>query len=47
MASEAINSQGIQFQRGNGAATEVFATVGEVKSFSGPSGSATADSRLS
>ena len=38
--SEAIATQGAQFQRGDGAATEAFATIAEVKSFSGPGGEA-------
>ena len=38
--SEAIATQGAQFQRGDGAGTEVFTTIAEVKSFSGPGGEA-------
>jgi hypothetical protein len=39
--SNAINAQGVNLQRGNGAAPEVFATVGEITQFDGPGGSAT------
>jgi len=35
-----LESQGVLFKRGNGASPEVFSTVGQVVSFSGPSGSA-------
>lgn len=41
MASKATTSKGVQLKRGNGAGTEVFTKIGEVNSFSGPSGSAT------
>jgi hypothetical protein len=38
--SDAITTQGVLFQRGNGATPEVFTTIGEVVSFNGPDGSA-------
>jgi predicted secreted protein len=39
--SEAIVSEGILIQRGNGATpTEIFTTVGEITDFDGPGGSA-------
>lgn len=41
MTTNAIQFQGIQLQRGNGAGPEVFTTIGEVMSFSGPGGNAT------
>lgn len=38
--SEAIASEGILIQRGNGASPEVFTTIGEITDFDGPGGSA-------
>ena len=38
--SNALNSQGVKFQRGNGGSPEVFSDVGEVVSFDGPGGGA-------
>lgn len=40
MSSNALKSQGIDFQMGDGGGTEVFATINEVMSISGPGGSA-------
>ena len=40
MSSNAIEAQGMQLQIGDGATTEVFAKISEIKSFSGPGGSA-------
>ncbi|HEX9768439.1 MAG TPA: phage tail tube protein [Kiloniellales bacterium] len=40
MTSLAIHSEGTLFQRGDGASPEVFATIGEVTDFDGPSGQA-------
>ena len=37
MASKAKPSKGTKIQRGDGGGTEVFTTIGEVKSFDGPS----------
>lgn len=41
MSSNALESQGMEVQIGNGASPEVFTTISEIKTFSGPSGSAT------
>ena len=38
--SNAINAQGVELQRGNGAVPESFAIVGEITNFDGPGGSA-------
>ena len=38
--SSAITTQGITIQRGDGAGTEVFSTIAEIQSFTGPGGSA-------
>lgn len=38
--SDAIESQGVQIQRGNGATPEVFSTIAEITDFDGPGGSA-------
>lgn len=38
--SSAIETQGTELKRGDGATPEVFTTVGEVVSFTGPGGSA-------
>lgn len=40
MSSNALEAQGMKIQRGNGAATEIFADIPEIKTFSGPGGSA-------
>jgi predicted secreted protein len=40
MSSNAIEAQGILIQRGSGTGTITYTTVPEVKSFSGPGGSA-------
>lgn len=38
--SNAIETQGVQIQRGNGAASEIFTTIAEITDFDGPGGSA-------
>jgi hypothetical protein len=38
--SQALKTNGVEFQRGDGATTEVFTTVGEVVDFDGPGGEA-------
>ena len=38
--SDAIVSEGVLIQRGNGATPEVFTTIGEITDFDGPGGSA-------
>lgn len=40
MSSNAIEAQGMQLQIGDGATPEVFAKISEIKTFSGPGGSA-------
>lgn len=40
MSSSALESQGMVIKRGNGASPEVFTTIPEVRSISGPDGSA-------
>lgn len=40
MSSNAIEAQGTLLKRGDGAATEVFTAIPEIKTFSGPGGSA-------
>ena len=40
MSSNALQSQGIDFQMGDGGGTEVFAIIPEISSISGPGGSA-------
>lgn len=40
MSSNALEAQGMVIKHGDGASPEVFTTIPEVKSFSGPSGSA-------
>ena len=37
----AISSQGVQLKRGNGAQPEVFTSIGQIVTFSGPGGTAT------
>lgn len=39
--SNAINAQGVELRRGNGASPETFVIVGEITQFDGPGGSAT------
>ena len=41
MATNALKSQGVALKRGDGGGTEVFTTIGEVFSITGPGGSAT------
>lgn len=41
MSSNALEAQGVKIQIGNGASPEVFADIKEIKTFSGPGGSAT------
>jgi hypothetical protein len=41
MSSNALESQGMIIKRGDGAATEIFTNIPEIKTFSGPGGSAT------
>lgn len=40
MSSNALEAQGMLIKIGNGASPEVFSTIKEIKTFSGPSGSA-------
>lgn len=40
MSSNALEAQGMLIKIGNGASPEVFTTIKEIKTFSGPSGSA-------
>ena len=40
MATQAMVSEGLLFQRGDGASPEVFATIGEVTGYEGPGGQA-------
>lgn len=40
MVTTSVESQGVQLKRGDGGGPEVFALVGQVTSFDGPSGSA-------
>lgn len=40
MASNAIETQGMKIQIGNGASSELFSDIKEIKTFSGPGGSA-------
>lgn len=40
MTTKAFNAQGTVIKRGNGASVESFTSIGEVKNFNGPSGSA-------
>lgn len=40
MTTNAIESQGVELQRGDGGGTEVFNVIGEVISFQGPGGQA-------
>lgn len=40
MSANALEAQGLIFKRGDGAATELFTAIPEIKSFSGPGGSA-------
>ncbi len=40
MATAAISSQNTRIQIGNGAGTEVFTDIGEIRSFNGPGGQA-------
>lgn len=40
MSSNALEAQGMTIARGDGASPEVFTTIPEIKSFTGPSGSA-------
>ena len=40
MTSNALETQGVLFKRGDGGTPEVFTSVGEIKSFQGPGGSA-------
>lgn len=41
MSSAALEAQGMELKIGNGASPEVFTAISEIKTFSGPSGSAT------
>jgi predicted secreted protein len=41
MSSSALESQGMLLKIGNGLSSETFATITEIKTFSGPGGSAT------
>ena len=41
MSSAALEAQGMELKIGNGASPEVFTAIAEIKTFSGPSGSAT------
>jgi len=41
MATNALETQGVVFKRGDGGGPEVFTAVGEVNSFDGPGGAAT------
>jgi predicted secreted protein len=41
MSSNALESQGMLLKIGNGLSSETFATITEIKTFSGPGGSAT------
>lgn len=40
MSSNALEAQGMLIKIGNGASPEVFSTISEIKTFSGPTGSA-------
>ena len=40
MSSNALEAQGMLIQIGNGASPQVFTTISEIKTFSGPTGSA-------
>jgi len=40
MTTNAFNTQGTLIKRGDGASAEVFTTIGEIKTFNGPSGQA-------
>jgi len=41
MSSQALESQGMELKIGDGASPEVFAAISEIKTFTGPGGSAT------
>lgn len=41
MSSQALEAQGMELQIGDGASPEVFTAISEIKTFSGPGGSAT------
>lgn len=41
MSSAALEAQGMELKIGNGASPEVFTAISEIKTFSGPNGSAT------
>lgn len=40
MATNAFSAQGTVLKRGNGASSEIFTSIGEIKSIQGPSGTA-------
>jgi predicted secreted protein len=40
MASNALQTQGVVLQRGNGATPEIFSAIAEIMTFDGPGGSA-------
>lgn len=40
MASQAMKSQGVRLQRGNGGSPETFTTIGEITDITGPGGAA-------